>query len=180
MLDSLLLLVFFFGSLGIFFVNNIYWILGIFLCSLLGILFGKIKIRIYKSFIVILIINFLLNYFLSNFVEASLVTLKLLITFLWVNLLVHKISINRFSLVMGKLFHSRTLYLIIAISLSFIPIMIEEIAMIKKNFYVKNYPLTLVNILKRPSVFVITFFMNIFKRIDDLEKVLITRGIEEI
>ena len=178
-LNSLLLIFLLVFSFLLFFINNIYIIIGLFVLTLILILIGKINLHLYKSFIVLIIINFLLNYLLSNINDALIVTMRLFIMFFMVNLIINKIGIYNLAKTIGNIFHNEDITLIIAISLSFIPIMIKELSEIRKSLITKNFPLTLKNVIIRPNVFVITFFSNLFKRVNDMEKVLISKGVEE-
>ena len=119
------------------------------------------------------------NFFISNINDAIIVSVRLITMFTLVNLIIEIIGINNIGLIIGKIFHSKDLTLIISISLCFIPIMIKEIGDIKKSLYTKNFPLNIKNVLTRGHLFVICFFTNLFKRINDMEKVLLSKGMEE-
>ena len=99
--------------------------------------------------------------------------------FITVNIVIKKIGINSIGEIIGRITRSHDIALIIMISLSFIPIMIKEIRDIRNSLISKNFPLSFKNILTRPNVFVLTFFTNIFKRINEMEKSFIARGIDE-
>lgn len=163
----------------IFFIKNLYiigllLILSIFLCFIF-----KVKLPIYLPFLFLLTINFFINFLLSDLINAILVTTRIFLMFTVVNLIIKKIGIYNLSQVFKTIFKSKELALIVAICLSFIPIMTKEIHEIKKSLKTKNYEINLKNILRRPSIFVITFFTNLFKRVDEMEKVLISKGIDE-
>ena len=178
-INSLLFLFLLCFSIIIFFINN-YYILGIILIiSILLCLLFKVRLPIYKSFLILLLINFSLNYLLGDLGDAFVVTVRLVIMFIMVNLIMKKIGIYNLSYIIGKLTHSKSITLILVIALSFIPIMIKEISEIRKSLITKNYPLSLKNILKRPDIFVITFFSNLFKRVNDMEKVMLSKGIND-
>lgn len=179
LVNSLMLILLIISSSILFFINNLYIILGIFvIVSIISIVF-KVKLPIYLPFIILLGINFGLNYYFGNLLDALMVTLRLFIMFIMVNLIIKKIGIYNLADTIGNLFKSKTITLIVAISLSFIPIMIKEISEIKKSLITKNCQFNLANLLKRPSVFIVTFFNNLFKRIDDMEKVLLSKGVDE-
>ncbi len=179
LINSLLFLFLIIFSLIIFFINNIYIVTIILIISIILSLFFKVKLPLYIPFIILLSINFILNYFLSDINSALLVVERLFIMFILVNLIINKIGINNIGNIIGNIFRSKTLTLIISISLSFIPIMIKELIEIKKNLVSKNFPLSFKNILLRPNIFVITFFTNLFKKVNEMEKVFISRGVSE-
>ena len=166
-------------SLGLFFINNLYIVLSIFFISLFLSFIFKIKLPIYSFFLFFLGINFFFNYLLSSLNNALIVTLRLLIMFIVVNLFIQKIGVNSLGEIIGQITRSEELALIITISLSFIPIMIKEIEAIKKCLVSKNFPLNFKNILTKPNVFVLTFFNNLFKRVNEMEKSFIARGVDE-
>ncbi len=178
-LDSILLIITIIFSFFLFFINNIY-ILLIILFGLLIIAFSfKVSIPIYKSFIILLLINYIVNMFFSNYIDAFMVIIRLFIMFILVNIVIKKIGVLNIGKIIGNIFHSDNLSLVISISLSFIPLMIKEISSIKMSLKSKNFNLNLKNILTRPSVFVMAFFTNLFKSVDDLEKVLLSKGYDD-
>ncbi len=187
LVNSILFLFLILFSFLLFFINNIYVIIGFFVVDIfLSILFisiilsiiFKVRLSIYLPFIIILFINFIMNLLLSSFLDGLIVTLRLIIMFIVVNLIIKKIGIYNIGYIIGNIFRRKEITLIISISLSFIPIMIKELSDIRRSLITKNYPLTFKNIIRKPSVFVITFFSNLFKRVNEMEKVLISKGIE--
>lgn len=179
LVNSILFVFLILFSIGLFFINNIYIIISLlFISSLLSIIF-KVRLPIFLPFIIILIINFFFNYLFSGIMDACIVTLRLIIMFITVNLIIKKIGVFNLSKVIGLLFHSKTIELMIAITLSFIPILSKEIKSIRSSLITKNFELNLKNIIARPHVFVITFFSNLFRRVNEMEKVFISRGIDE-
>ena len=178
LINSLLLLFLFLFSFFLFFINNLYLIIILLFISIIIGLLYQVKLFFSFSFIIFLSINFLMNYLLGDLKEALLVTLRLFLMFMVVNIIIKKIGIYNMGYILGKWFHSKSLSLIIVVALSFIPIMMKEIREIKRCLVTKNYPLNIKNFFRKPSVFVITFFSNLFKKVDDLEKVLLTKGIE--
>lgn len=178
-LNSILFLFTIFFSFILFFINNLYIIIGIFLLLLFISIIFKVRLPLYKSFIILLIINFVVNMLLSDYIDALMVTLRLIIMFMLVNIVIKKIGVFNLGKIIGYILHSDSIGLIISISLSFVPLMIKELGYIKSSLKSKNFNLNLINIIKKPSVFVTTFFNNLFKRVDDMEKVLLSKGYEE-
>ena len=179
LVNSLLLLVLIISSFLIFLINNTFILLGILLVVIILCLLFHVKLPIYLPLIIMITINFLLNYLFSNIDNAIIVSARLITMFILVNLIIKIIGINNIGEIIGKIFHSRNLAFIISISMSFIPIMIKEISDIKKSLYTKNFPLNIKNVLTNGHLFVICFFTNLFKRVDEMEKVLIAKGMEE-
>ena len=179
LLNSLLFIFLIIFSIVLFFINNLYVIVIFLIVSILLSIIFKVRLPIYLPFIILLLINFLFNYLLSSLEDAFLVTLRLLIMFMIVNLIIKKIGIVNIGKIMGNIFHSRELALIISISLSFIPIMIKEMSNIKNSLITKNFSFSLKNVLTRPQIYVVTFFSLLFKRVSELERVLISKGVDD-
>lgn len=178
-LNSMLLLFLIVFSAFIFFINNLYIILSLLFISLILCLLFKVHIPLYWPFLFVLFINFLLNYLLASFYSATLVTSRLFITFLLANLIIKKIGVYNLGYIVGHWFKSNELTLIISISLSFIPIMMKELSMIKKSLISKGFSFNFRNIVTRPDILITTFFTNLFKRVNEMEKVLLSKGVEE-
>lgn len=179
LLNSLLFIFLILFSVGLFFINNIYIVISLLIISLLLSLIFKVHLPIFWPFIIILLINFLFNYLLSGIIDAIIVTIRLIIMFITVNLIIKKIGVFNLSKVIGLIFHSKTIELMVAITLSFIPFLSKEIKNIRASLKTKNFSLNLKNIITRPHIFVITFFNNLFQRVSEMENVFISRGIDE-
>ncbi len=179
MLNKILFVFLILFSLGLFFINDLSIIVGLLIVSILLSIIFKVRLPIYIPFIILLVINFVFNYLFSDMYDALLVTLRLVIMFIAVNLIIKKIGITNIGQLLGSLFRSKSLELMISISLSFIPIMSKELKGIRDSLKTKNFSLNFINIIKRPHIFVITFFTNLFRRVNDMEKVFISRGIDE-
>lgn len=174
-MNSFLLILFLIYSLVIVFIENFNIIITLLLIELFIVLFLEIKFNL-KNIVYFLIFIFFFNLLLTNLSNASIILLRLFTMYLIVLIVINKIGINNIALTFSKLFHSKELYLIISISLSFIPILKDEILNIRKTLLIKNYPCTLINVIKNPKIFVVTFFSNLFNRVSELEKIIITSG----
>ncbi len=179
LLNSFLFIFLIIFSIGLFFINNLIIICILLIISLLLSIIFKVRLPIYLPFIILLMINFIFNYLLSSLSDALIVTLRLIIMFIVVNLIIKKIGVLNIGKIIGNIFNSRGIELIITISLSFIPILSKEILNIKNSLKTKNFPLSFKNVFTKPHIFVLTFFNNLFRRVNDMEKVFISRGIDE-
>lgn len=178
-INSLLLIILVISSSVLFFINNFYVILGLLIFVTILSLVFRVRLPLYLPFIILLLINFILNFWLSDIMMATMVTVRLIIMFISVNLIIKKIGTYNLAYTIGNLFRSKEITLIISIALSFIPIMIKELLEIRKSLITKNFPLNIKNVLRRPNVFIMTFFSNLFKRVSEMEKVLISKGVDE-
>ena len=179
LINSILFIFLILFSIGLFFIEDLLVIGIILLISILLTIILRVHLSLYKTFIIILLINFIFNYLLSSINDALIVTLRLIIMFLMVNIIIKKIGILNLGKIIGGLFRSKSLELVITISLSFIPILSKELINIKYSLKTKNFNLNLKNILLKPHIFVVTYFSNLFRRVNEMEKVFISRGIEE-
>lgn len=179
MLNSILFIFLILFSFCLFFINNLYVVIGLLIVSIILSIIFKVRLPIYIPFIILLLINFIFNYILGNLWDAFLVTIRLIIMFMVVNLIIKKIGIMGIGKTLGNTFHSKSLELMISLSLSFIPIMTKELKGIRDSLKTKNFLLNFKNIITRPHIFVITFFTNLFRRVNEMEKVFISRGIDE-
>ena len=170
LINSILFIFLILFSIGLFFINNLIVIGIILLISILLTIIFRVHI---------LIINFVFNYLLSSLSDALVVTLRLIIMFLMVNIIIKKIGILNLGKIIGGLFRSKSLELVITISLSFIPILSKELINIKNSLKTKNFNLNIKNVILKPHIFVVTYFTNLFRRVNEMEKVFISRGIEE-
>ena len=87
-----------------------------------------------------------------------------------VNIIIKKIGILNLGKIIGGLFRSKSLELVITISLSFIPILSKELINIKNSLKTKNFNLNIKNVLLKPHIFVVTYFTNLFRRVNEMEK----------
>ena len=179
LINSILFIFLILFSIGLFFIDDLIIIGIILLISILLAIIFKVHIYLYKPFIIILIINFVFNYLLSSLNDALVVTLRLIIMLLMVNIIVKKIGILNLGKIIGGLFRSKSVEIMITISLSFIPILSKELINIKNSLRVKNFNLNFKNVILKPHIFVVTYFTNLFRRVNEMEKVFISRGIEE-
>jgi len=69
-----------------------------------------------------------------------------------------------------------SLTLIIAISLAFIPILIDEVTMIKLSLTSKGIDFKFSSLITKPHIYLMTFLNNLFDRLDELEKTLIIKA----
>ncbi len=175
-MNSLLLLLFILFSLIIIFINNLYLLLSLLSIIIIFILIKKVKIKSFnKTFLFILFI-FLMNALLIDIKSSLIISLRLIIMYLLINLLINKIGIISLAKTCGDLFHSKDLYLIVSISLTFIPIFREEIIEIKKAFIAKNFNWNLKNIILNSKLLITILFRNLFLKVDELNKSILAKG----
>lgn len=184
-MNSLLIIILFLFSFFIFFVNNIFILLLLFLLFCILMLSLKVKIRNIKSIFFLSLTTFLINIPFSNFVTSFITSYRLILIYMLVMIITDKLSILGLSKGISKLFRiikrdTKTIELIISLSLTYLLIMNEEAKELKLNLINKNFKFNLKNLFTKPHLFVITFINNIFYSIDELELVLISKGYQSI
>ncbi len=159
-------------SILVFLINNLYILGSILLLEIFLTLLFKISFKSIRYLIIIILPMFLINLLFSGITLALLVVFRLLIMFFLVVILNHYISSIQIAYLFYDIFHSKDLFLIIAISISFIPIMRDEMCEIKKCLKVRGYKFN----LKNGHLLFITFINNMFTKVSELEKIIISRG----
>lgn len=166
------ILSFFIFSILVFFINNLHVLAAILLLETFFVLFFKISFKSFKYLIIVILPMFLINLLFSGLSLALLVLIRLLIMLLFVIILNHCFNATQIAYLLGDVFHSKDLFLIIVISISFIPIMQKEVHEIKKCLQVRGYKFN----LKNGYLLFITFVNNMFTKVSELEKIIISRG----
>lgn len=182
-MNTFIILLFIAFSCYIYFINNIIVIFTLLLLTLLGIYLKKISLKSFKSVSIFIILTIFINLLFSSLIDSFLIGIRLLIIYLLTLIINNYMSSQDIARSISKLFffskNKKDLELIIAISLSLIPIMIEEARSIKNILISRNFKFSFKNVLLKPNIFIGTFFSNMFLRINDLESVLITKGYEK-
>lgn len=187
-MSSLLLLLFIIYSLLIFFINNLLVILCLLIIQLVISIFLKINnlkmLKYLLSALPFITMVFLSNWIFSSINLAIIVSIRLLIVVhatyiistIYKPLLLANSIKNLF--IPFKLFKINidNIAMIIAISISMIPILIEEAKQIKLSLLAKGFKFSLKNIFTKPHIYVLTYINNIFKRVDELEITLSVKG----
>ncbi len=190
MICAFLLIIFFIYSFVIFFINNFFILFILFLINI--ILFFNLnvnfknKIYILKNNIIFIIFIFLCNWIFCNFDMAFLTSFKIFNVLILTYIVSKKLTPDNFIegiyilLIPLKIFkiNIKDVALIITISLTFIPILIEEARDIKKSLLMKGLKFNLKNCFLKPHIYLITYLNSLFKRLGELEKSLIMKAFE--
>lgn len=136
--------------------NNIIFITSIVVCN---ILFSDIDSSLKVGFRLLLAIDY--TYIMGYYFDPT--SIRAAFRYLLYPLKVFKIDID-------------SLTLMIAISLAFIPILINEASMIKLSLKSKGFDFKFSNLVTKPHIYLITFLNGIFDRVDELEKSLIIKA----
>lgn len=188
MIYFLVLIFFFIYSTLLFLVSNFY-IFGLIL--LFNFIVSKIlKISLIKHFKIIknnfLFISFIVlcNILFSGINLSLIVGIRLFLVIDYTYIMGYYFDSTKIRKAFKYLLYPLTFFkvnvdnltLIIAITLAFIPILVDEANMIKLSLRSKGFDFNLKNVFTRPHIYLVTFLNNLFDRLDELEKSLITKA----
>ena len=184
MIDSIILILYLLISFFIFLISNYSIFLVIFLLVILMMIIFRISIIKYllfiKKSILFLIFIFICNIIFSDLNNSLLVIIRLFlilnISFL-ISFYFNYSKINNsfyYLLYPLKIFKVdiKKISMIIAISLSFIPVFIDEIEIIKMSLLSMGLRFNIKNVVIKPHVFIISFINGIFDRVFEIENYL--------
>lgn len=187
MIYTILLLLFFIYSFVLFFINS-FWLLSIILLSNLFfiVLQGNLKkyLKTLKGMLPFILFIFLCSLLFSSLIDSLLVSYRLLIA-LHTTVLISKIlTTDKITLAFYYLFYPlklfkiniRDLSLSITITLTFLPILMDEAKDIKLALQSKGFDFNFKNAITKPQVYILTFINSLFNRIQELEKALMAKA----
>lgn len=182
-MNTIIILLFIVFSCYIYCIDNIIIIFSLLLLSILAIYLKKIKLRSLKGISIFIIFTIIINLLFTDITSSILIGTRLLIVY-FITLIINNYMSNQdIAKSISNLFfflkNKKDIELILAISLSLINVMIDEVSNIKKVLISRNFNFSFINIITKPNIFIGTFFTNLFKRINDLENVLIIKGYEK-
>lgn len=187
----IIILLFIIFSIIVFFVNNLWILIGVTISNILLHIFFKISLKkslknIFKILFLVLFI-FLFNLIFDNVISCLLISWKILIVANGAFIFSCKVSPTKLAYGLQQLFFplkifkvdTNNLSLMIVIALNFIPIISRDISTLKETLYARNVKLNLKTFLSQSYWLFIIFFANMFKNVDDIEMVLISRGYKQ-
>ena len=179
-MQTLILIFFIIFSFIIYYIKNIYFLLFLFIIFFSILLFLKIKLKGLKPLLLFLGITILINLFYLDILSSCTIGLRLLIIYFLTLMISFYMSNKDIAKSISNLFfflkNKKDLELIIALSLSLIPILSDELKNVRKVLINKNFNFSFLNCLKRPNIFLNTYLNNLFQRIKELEKTLIKKN----
>lgn len=140
--------------------------------------------KVLKNNALMILFIVICNIFFSDIYDSLLVGIRLLLVIDYTFLMGYYFDITKIRTAFYYLFYPMKIFkidvdnlaLIITISLTFIPILIDEVRMIKIALGVKGLAFNFKNLITRPHIYLITFLNGLFDRLDDLEKSLSLKG----
>ena len=184
MINYFILLSLFIYSILLFFINNIYLLLFIFIINNILSLILKVSLKkhinfLYKNLLFILFI-IIFNIPFNTFINSLIVGIRLFLVIDYTFIISYYFNNSKLRRAFYYLFYPLKIFrvdinkliLITTISLTFIPILIDEARVIKLGLRLKGFEFNLKNVFFKPHIFLITYLNSLFNRIDELEKSL--------
>ncbi len=181
---SLLLVFFFIYSIILFYINNYYILLLVLLFNILISIIIKVNflnhLKILKKNLLFILFIFITNLIYIPLLESILIALRLFLVIdfsFTISNIFDNSKIQKafyyilYPLKIFKIDINKPIF-IISISLTFIPILMDEASTIKKSLILKGFKFNLKNAILKPQIFLITYINNLLDRLDELEKSL--------
>ncbi len=188
MINFFILLFFFIYSMSLFLIDNIYILLSIFLFNIVISLIVKVPFKKHiiaiKNNLLFIIFIFICNIIFSNINESIKVCIRLFLTIDFTYIMSVYFDPTKIRTGFKYMFYPLKLFkvdidnitLVIAITLAFIPILIDEAKMIKLSLKSKGLDFNFRTLITKPHIYLITYLNNLFDRIDELEKTMIIKA----
>ncbi len=188
MIYFIILLFFFIYSFGLFFIDHIYFLDLILIFNFIISFIVGISLKKHGKFLLknILFISFIIicNILFSDVVSSFKVGFRLFLAIDYTYIMGYYFNPTRIRIAFHYMVYPLKLWkvdidsltLVIAISLAFIPILIDEAGMIRLSLKSRGVDFKIYSLIIRPHIYVITFLNNLFDRLDELEKSLIIKA----
>ena len=188
MISFLILLLFFVYSTLIFLIDNLYLLLLVFIFNIIISIIFKISfknhIKVIKNNLIFIIFIIVCNILFSDIITSLKIGIRLFLAIDYTYIMSNYFDSTKIRIAFKYLFYPLktfkididSLTLIIAISLAFIPILIDEAKLIKLSLKSKGLDFNLISVITKPHIYLITFINNLFDRLDELEKTLIIKA----
>ena len=189
MLINFLILIFFFiYSMSIFLISNIYLLIFIFIFNFIISIIFKVPLKnhiiVIKNNIKFVIFIVLCNVLFSDINSSVKVGIRLFLAIDYTYIMGIYFNPTKIRIAFKYLFYPLKIFrididsltLIIAISLAFIPILIDEVMMIKLSLRSKGVDFKFSSLITKPHIYLMTFLNNLFDRLDELERTLIIKA----
>lgn len=188
MICFLVLLFFFLYSFVLFLIDDIYILIMVFLFNFIISLLFKVKLKKHISLLVknVLFVFFIVicNLLFNDINESIKVGLRLFLVIDYTYIMSIYFDTTKIRLAFKYMFYPLKVFkvdidnltLIVAVSLAFIPLLKDEIVMIRYSLKSKGFNFKLLNIIRNPHIYLLTFFNNLFDRVDELEISLKLKG----
>ncbi len=184
MINTFILILFFIYSCLLFSIDCFMILFILFIFNFIISIIIRIPIKkhfiVFKKYIIFVLFIIICNLLFSNIISSLKVGIKLFLAIDMTYIIGTYFNNDKIRLAFKYLFYPLKIFkvdidnltLIISISLAFIPILSDEIRMIKLSLNSKGVKFNLFYLATKPHIYLITFLNNLFNRLDDLEKTL--------
>lgn len=188
MVSFLILLSFFAYSFVLFFITDIKILLFLFIFNIImGFIFrvnNFKRVKFLLKNIIFVIFIFLCNLLFESFFSSFLISLRLFLIIDYTYIIGYYFDSSKIREALRILFWPLKIFriniddlsLILAIALTFIPILTNDARVIRIALKNKGFDFSLKNLFRRPQIFLMTYVNNLFDRIDEIEKALMLKG----
>ena len=175
-------------TIGIFFIDNYFYLLLIVILNVLLMIISNINLKKAISSLIkllpFILFTTLINYLFSGLRDAILITIRLILVCNISYIFSKNITYMEFAGVIEKIFYPFKIFrinpeeisLIVIIALSFMPIIKEELLKMKNVLKVKGIKYTKINLIKNMNLIFKPFFISILQRINEIEISLKAKG----
>lgn len=188
MIYFIVLLFFFLYSFGLFFINHIcilsfVFLFHIIISLIIGVPLKKHCKLLSKNMLFILFI-IICNLLFSDIYSSFIIGIKLFLAIDYTYIMGYYFTPTSIRIAFRYLFYPLKLFqvdvdsltLILAITLSFIPILMDEALIIKYSLQSKGFDFKFHNLVPKPHIYLITFLNSLFDRLNELEKCMIIKA----
>ena len=191
MTDIIKFVLFLTYTISVFFVNSYYVLLVFLLINLILMFVLKIEIKnAVKNIFQIMpfiILTAVINLLFQDITGAILVFIRLILVCNMTYIFSKAITLSRFAIVIEKLFtplkifkiNPKDISIIVLISITFIPILRNEISQIKYSLKSKGMNTNLWNMLKNLNLIFKPFFVSLLERTNQIEMSLKSKAYVE-
>lgn len=164
----------------IFFVKS-YVLLGVcflvnlFLTMVFDVSFRKMFTALFRILPFILFTG-IINVLIGSFELGITISVRLVLVCNITYIFASNMTPRKLQFIIEKLFRSRDIGIIVSISFAFIPIMQKEMESLKFSLISKGFRFSLINVIKKPSVFLLPLVTSIVKKTAEIEQSMISKG----
>ena len=188
MIDIIYFILFLIYTISIFFVKN-YYVIGIItVLNIMLMIFFKVNFKnaiiVILKFLPFIFFTSIINIIISGLEYGMLIAIRLILVCNMTYIFSKKMTPNKLQYVMEtilkplKIFKidSKEIGIIVCIGIAFIPIIQKEIQELKYALKAKGFNPKFVNILRKPTYILTPLLASIFKRVNEVEYSLVSKG----
>lgn len=181
-------IVFLVYTTAIFFIENynllaIVFVINIILMSILKVSYKKTLFFIAKI-LPFIIFTGIVNFLLGGIKNCVIISLKLILVCQITYIFSEKMTPKKIQFAVEKILiplkvfkiNTKEIGIIVAIAISFIPIIQKEVQNLKYSLIAKGFRINFRNFLKKPSLIFVPLITSIIRRTNEIEESLVSKG----